>query len=93
MSNVFPLQRSLNFHAAARHVLRLASERAVLQGALRPDDSFDLQNAARTKMHTAQVRQATELVLQLSHAARLARGNISVALLPAPRLFDQEPRT
>lgn len=78
MSNVFVLQRSLDFHAAARHVLRLASERAVLSGALRPDDAFDLQTAARTKMHTAQVRQATELVLALTDAARAARQPISL---------------
>ena len=80
MSNIFPLQRSLDFHAAARHVLRLASERAVLQGALRPDDSYDLQNAARTKMHTAQVRQATELVLALTEAAKAARAPITLTL-------------
>ncbi len=76
--NVFLHQRSLDFHAAARHVLRLASERAVLSGALRPDDSYDLQNAARTKMHTAQVRRATELVLALTDAARAAREPISL---------------
>ena len=83
-SNVFPLQRSLDFHAAARHVLRLASEKAVLSGALRADDAFDLQNAARTKMHTAQVRRATELVLALTDAARQARQPISLEGPTAP---------
>jgi hypothetical protein len=91
MSNVHVHQRSLNFHTAARHVMRLACEKAVMLGALRPDDAQALQLAARCKMHTAQVRVATELVFDLCHAARLARGSISAALLPAPRLFDQEP--
>jgi|HubBroStandDraft_6_1064221.scaffolds.fasta_scaffold132256_4 hypothetical protein len=71
-SNVFVLQRALDFHAAARHVLRLACEQAVMRGALRPDDAQALQFAARHKMHTAQVRCATELVFDLSHAAALA---------------------
>ena len=84
-SNIFPHQRGLQFHAAACHVLRLVTEKAVMQGALRNDDAFALLQAARTKMHTAQVRQATELVFALQHAARLAR---TLPLLPA-----QEPRT
>ena len=84
MSNIFPHSRSLQFHAAARHVMRLACERAVLRGALRPDDSFDLQAAARCKMHTAQVRQATELVLQLTEAHKVARQQ--ERLLPGPQL-------
>ena len=64
-SNIYPHARALSFHAAATHVLRLACEKAVLAGALRPDWAFELQVAARQKMHTAQVRQATELVLAL----------------------------
>jgi len=80
--NVFPHQRALEFHATARHVLALACEKAVLACALRPDDAHALQLAARTKMHTAQVRQAIELVFRLSHAAKLAREH-SARLLPA----------
>jgi hypothetical protein len=80
-SNVFVLQRALDFHAAARHVLRLACERAVMRGALRPDDAHALQLTARHKMHTAQVRRATELVFDLSHAAQLASQQM-LKLLP-----------
>jgi hypothetical protein len=80
-SNVFTHTRGLQYHAAARHVLRLACEKAVMRGALRNDDAWALQQAARTKMHTAQVRCATELVLQLSHAAALAR-SMPQKLLP-----------
>jgi len=80
--NLFPHRRSLEWHAAATHVLRLACEKAVLLGALRPDDSWQLQQAARTKMHTGQVRGAIQLVFQLSDAQRLARSQ-PAKLLPA----------
>jgi len=82
MSNVFPHRRSLEFHAAAQHVLRVACEKAVLACALRPDDAWVLQQAARTKMHTAHLRCATELVLQLSHTATLAHDQMP-RLLPS----------
>jgi hypothetical protein len=86
-SNVFILQRALDFHAAARHVLRLACEQAVMRGALRPDDAHLLQLAARHKMHTAQVRCATELIFQLSHAVELVKPRI---LTPQKLLPDVE---
>jgi hypothetical protein len=103
MSNIFPHQRSLDFHTAACHVLRLACEKAVMLGALRPDDAHALQLAAKSKMHTGQVRGAIQLVFQLSDAVRLARAQMPHAamlaskLLPTtfpqcPRPFEQEPK-
>jgi hypothetical protein len=82
MSNIFPHRRSLDFHTAARHVLRLACEKAVMLGALRPDDAHALQLAAKSKMHTGQVHGAIQLVFQLSDAVRLTR-----SLVPASKLL------
>jgi hypothetical protein len=73
MSNVIPHSRALEYHAAARHVMRLACEKAVMLNALGPDVAYELQQRARTKMHTGEVRLATELVLQLSHPTRERR--------------------
>ena len=73
MSNILQHTKALEYHAAARHVLGLAAERAVLAGALRPDDAFELQQRARTRMNTADVRLAIELVLQLSAAWKQQR--------------------
>ena len=80
--NVYRHERAFQFHAACNVALSWAAQAAVLAGTLRPDDAWDLQRAARNKMNTAQVRQVTELVLQLAKCEERASQKLLPSVLP-----------